>query len=149
MGAPQKTTIQVILFKILMHPLSLGSGISLIRLLHYFIILMLNRNNFDHGTALSKAILEGRPSPLWIAADGGCESLTKVLLEMLDKCPTTDEPQSSPDGTSALEIATAHGHHGIMKLLGQSSLFSMDEVKRLCIKFDDKLFLKENFGYEG
>ena len=112
---------------------------------------MLNRSNFEHGTELSKAILLGRPSPLWIAADGGCESLTKILLDILDKCkcPTTDKPQSSPDGTSALEIATAHGHHRIMRLLGKSSLFSVDEVKRLCIKFDEELFLKENFEYEG
>ena len=83
-----------------------------------------------------------------MAADGGCISLLRIIMEMLEKCKTSDKPQFSPDGTSALEIATAHGHHGIMLLLGKSKLFSMEEVKELCHKFEDDSFLKEHFGHK-
>ena len=111
--------------------------------LHFF-----SSSDFNKGDELSKAILTGNPSPLWMAADGGCISLLRIMMDMLEKCPTFNRPQPSPDGTSALEIATAHGHHGIMLLLGKSKLFSMEEVRELCHKFEEYSFLKEHFGHK-
>ena len=97
---------------------------------------------------MSKAILTGNPSPIWMAADGGCSSILRIMMDMLEKCPTSKKPQPSPDGTSALEVATAQGHHRIMLLLAESKLFSMEEVKELCNKFQDDYFLKKHFGHE-
>ena len=109
---------------------------------------MLVRDNFQYGTELSKVILIGTPSPLWIAADGGSQSITEILLDMLERCPTTTKVQSSPDGTSALEIATAHGHRGIMELLSLSKLFPREEVKALFLKFEEKSLFEHSSGYE-
>ena len=67
---------------------------------------------------------------------------------MLEKCPQDSWPDSSPspDGTTAFEIATAHGHHKIMKMLLDSDIFESDDVQQVCKKFERLKFLQDNFG---
>ena len=105
------------------------------------------RPKFERSHDLSCSILTGNPSPLWIASDGGCEEIVRILLDMDSKCSSNVRPESSLVGTSAFEIATAHRHHGIMKILFDSKIFSDDEVKEVCKKFDDANFLEEHFDW--
>ena len=93
---------------------------------------------------LAKGILTGNPSPLWLAIDGHHEGLVTTLMEMVKKCSSTVRPESSQDGTSPLEIATAHGHRGIMRKLLDSKLFDELEMVQVCRKFGDREFLKQN-----
>ena len=104
------------------------------------------RPNFERSHELSRSILTGNPSPLWIASDGGCENLVRVLLEMVSKCSSSVRPESSSVGTSAFEIATAHKHHGIMKMLLDSRIFSADEVTEVCHRFGEIKFMEAHFG---
>ena len=85
---------------------------------------------------------------MWIAADGQQEDLVAILLQMLQNCPQSSWPDSapSPDGTAAFEIATAHGHDKIMKMLLDSNIFGVDDVQQVCKKFGRLKFLQDNFG---
>ena len=96
------------------------------------------------GAELSTGILTGNPSPLWLAVDGRHEGLVTTLLEMVKKCSSTVRPESSQDGTSPLEIATAHGHRGIMRKLLDYKVFDEQEVMQVCRKFGDREFLNQN-----
>ena len=92
---------------------------------------------------LAKGILTGNPSPLWLAVDGGCEELVTILLEMAGQCSSVLKLESSRDGTSPLEIATAHQHHGIMKKLLDYKMVGEQEVVEVCRKFGHKEFLNK------
>ena len=98
---------------------------------------------------LAAAILTGKPSPLWLAADEQLDDLVEFLLKLLKKCPrsTWPYPSPSPDGQTCLEAACGHGNRKIMKMLFDSTIFVKEEFQRVCEKFGKHKFLQDNFGF--
>ena len=83
---------------------------------------------------ISYRILQGNPSPLFLAVETNqCDTLD-ILLQMVGSCPKESlvSPQLTSDGMSVLDVAASKGYKTALEKLIRSGIFTRSETIKAC-----------------